>query len=607
MILMEKMLVLDCLTKELLDEMPVMIAWYDLDLRLIWANKALIVTSGKPLEFLVEKTYHQIWRLTQGEISDYPIVKAKQTKQIEEKQIVLSDDRVWNVRASPVFNQAGEMVAITDVIRDITALEKEKIALRLNEKRHVAFIEAVNNLAIAVDRDYRIQFVLGRRLNDSPIKTGDLVGEPLKILYPCAEGENFQNYCQQVFETCESLAVEFVYEFNHESKADRIFFFPIDGNNPEFEQVGILCRDVTDRKKAEMALRESEKALRDIIEFLPDATLVIDRQGKVIAWNRAIEIMTGISKEGMIGKGDYSYAVPFYGEERPILVDLIFADKEEIEVDYTEVKRFGDTLEAEVFVPTLYQGKGAYLFGIASPLYNNDGELEGAIESIRDMSEYKKAENQLKTTLAEKEALLRELYHRTKNNMQMISSMLSLQSDFVTDRQVLDVFKDMENRIRSMALVHQRLYQSRNLSSIDLAEYLNELIGLLLQSYNAHPDLIKITLNAEPVTVLIDTAIPCGLIINELVSNSLKYAFPGNQVGEIIISLTRPAENDILLAVTDNGVGVAPDFDPRAMGKLGMQIVFALGEQQLGGKVSFELEHGFSCNVQFPLSSITPE
>jgi len=598
---------LDNSIKELFDEMPVMIAWYDLDMRLVWANKALVNIFGKPLELLVEKTCRQIWRIAQADIADYPIAIAKQSKQVVEKQITLSDGSLWSVRASPVFNQAGELIALSEIIRDTNAPDKEKAVLKQNEKRNLAFIEAVNNLALLIDKDYRIQSALGKRIADYPIKLGASVEETLKHLCPCAEAERIHEHCQRVFVTGESISVECVYEFNHETRADLIYFFPIDVNATGCEQVGILCRDITSRKKAEIALKESEKTLKDIIEFLPDATFVIDKQGKVIAWNRAIEQMTGIDKGKMLGEGDYIYSIPFYGEKRPILIDLVFEENASLKNQYTNLKQSGETLVAEVYLSNLNQGEGVHFWATASPLYNNNGELVGSIESIRDISDVIEAENQLKTTLAEKEALLRELYHRTKNNMQMISSMLSLQSDFLTDQQVLSVFKDMENRIRSMALVHQRLYQSRNLSSIDLAEYLNELIGLLLQSYNARPDLVKIILNAEPITVLIDTAIPCGLIINELVSNSLKYAFPDNQVGEIIISLTRPAENDILLAVTDNGVGVTPDFDPHMMGKLGMQIVFALGEQQLGGKVSFDFEHGFSCKVQFPLSSINSE
>lgn len=597
---MNNSLYLDDSIKELLDELPAMVAWYNLDMRLAWANKRLVHMLEKPLEYLAGKTCREIWRLAQADISDYPVAKAKQSKQVEEKLVLSGDGCQWSVRASPVFDKEGELIAISEVIRDISHTKQESFEAGQTEQPYLAFIEAANNLALVVDEDYRVQSAWGKRINEYPIKPGDFAEEVFKNLYPCPEGENIRVYCQRVFESGESFSIECAYEFNGVSQSDLFFIFPVVRKHTRVEQVGILCRDITARKNAQMALQESEKTLKDIIEFLPDATFVIDRQGKVLAWNRAIEQMTGIAKEEMLGQGDYVYAVPFYGEKRPILINLVFEENSPLKDQYPTLKQYGKTLAAEVFLSKLNQGKGTHFWVTATPLYNHKGEIVGSIESIRDISEHKEAENQLKTALAEKEALLRELYHRTKNNMQMISSMLSLQADFINDAQIVGVFKDMGNRIRSMSLVHQRLYQSRNLSSIDLGEYLNELIGLLLQSYNARPDMIEIALEAEPVTVFIDTAIPCGLIINELVSNSLKYAFPGDRTGKITISLSKTAENDIMLAVSDNGVGALPDFDPRTHGKLGMQIVLALGEQQLSGKVSFELEHGFSSKVRFP-------
>jgi len=150
------------------------------------------------------------------------------------------------------------------------------------------------------------------------------------------------------------------------------------------------------RLQAKEELRNAHKQLLDIVEFLPDATFVIDRDKKVIAWNRAIEVMTGIHKEEIIGKGDYAYATPFYGTERPILVDLIFLSDEEIASRYDYVKRVGDTIFGEGFVPSLYGGTGAYLWGTASPLYDSEGNITGAIESIRDITGSKRVEEELR-------------------------------------------------------------------------------------------------------------------------------------------------------------------------------------------------------------------
>lgn len=150
------------------------------------------------------------------------------------------------------------------------------------------------------------------------------------------------------------------------------------------------------RRKVEEALRASEQRLADIIDFLPDATFAIDREGTVIAWNRAIEEMTEVPKEEMIGKGNFEYALPFYGQRRPIMIDLVFADEEEIRKNYVAVSRLGNTIVAEAFVPGTYGGKGANLWGIATPLYDKSGEISAAIESIRDVTERKKAEETLR-------------------------------------------------------------------------------------------------------------------------------------------------------------------------------------------------------------------
>jgi diguanylate cyclase (GGDEF)-like protein/PAS domain S-box-containing protein len=172
-----------------------------------------------------------------------------------------------------------------------------------------------------------------------------------------------------------------------------ISFTPVSLHTGEFL---IACEDITRRRLAKRELKAANQQLMDIIDFLPDATLVIDNGGRVIAWNKAIEEMTGVRKEEMIGRGDYAYAVPFYGEPRPILIDLVLMPQKEIEDKYAYVIRSGNTLITETNVPFTYMGKGAILWGIATLLLDSEGNVIGAIESIRDVTEKKKAEEQLK-------------------------------------------------------------------------------------------------------------------------------------------------------------------------------------------------------------------
>ena len=160
----------------------------------------------------------------------------------------------------------------------------------------------------------------------------------------------------------------------------------------------VILNDITECKRTEEALRESEQRLSDIIDFLPDATFAVDREGKVIAWNRALEEMTCVLKSEMVGKDNYAYAIPFYSERRAILIDLIFMDRKEIEEKYYFILRKGDQLIAETFIPMLNGRKDVFLWGIASPLYDSGGSVVGAIESIRDISRYKQTEEDLKKT-----------------------------------------------------------------------------------------------------------------------------------------------------------------------------------------------------------------
>jgi PAS domain S-box-containing protein len=158
--------------------------------------------------------------------------------------------------------------------------------------------------------------------------------------------------------------------------------------------VGVIL-DITERKQIETALRESERRLADIINFLPDATMVIDKEGKVIAWNRALEVLTGVKADDMLGKGNHENALPFYGQRRPILIDLVLKPKEEIEKSYTNLSRDGETLVGEAYMPVLGGGE-TYLWGVASALYDSQGNIVGAIESIKDITDRKRAEEALK-------------------------------------------------------------------------------------------------------------------------------------------------------------------------------------------------------------------
>lgn len=408
---------------------------------------------------------------------------------------------------------------------------------------------------------------------------------------------------------------------------------PITDNGGNYIGAIAGVMDNTDRRQMEIDLRASKQRLADIIEFLPDATFALDREGILIAWNRAMEELTGFQAQDMIGKGDYEYTLPFYGARRPGLADLVNnPDDEELEKKYTSFKREGNTLIAEAHFPA-FRGEEVYFWAKAASLYDLDGNVSGAIEVIRDITDRKRAEDDLqrsyedilqrqeailnltedlkneievrkmaeertKAALAEKELLLREIHHRVKNNMQIVYSLLYLQSEFVTDNRALTLLKESQNRIRSMATIHDRLYRSEDLAKIDFADYTRQLADGLIVSYGFDTALITLKIDVDAYLSL-DTAIPCGLIINELVTNSLKHAFPKGRKGEISVAL-HPSDTKgrYILSIRDNGIGFPKDMDLRNTKSLGLGLVYEL-VNQLEGSIELDRREGTAFTITF--------
>ncbi len=228
-------------------------------------------------------------------------------------------------------------------------------------------------------------------------------------------------------------------------------------------------------------------------------------------------------------------------------------------------------------------GKGSYLLTF-NPLKRGQAVF-GVVVFCKDITEFKQAQQTIRASLEEKEALLKEIHHRVKNNLQIISSLLSLQSNKIDNSVVQDALLDTQNRLLSMALIHESLYVSGNFASVDFAAYLKQLCRKLCRTLVDQPGKIQLHLDLAPVHLGIDQAIPCGLIVNELVSNAFKHGFPDERSGEVRIELVAPNDGrECSLRVTDNGVGLPPDFDPKNPTSLGLELVSVL-VGQIGGQL----------------------
>ncbi len=329
------------------------------------------------------------------------------------------------------------------------------------------------------------------------------------------------------------------------------------------------------------ALRQSEQKLAGIVDSVTDLMTMLDREFNIVWIN---DIAKGLFGPNLIGNKCYN---AYHGRDRicePCVIKQCFEDG--------KVHQF----ETVIVAPNGNQMIFSCTASVAAR--DEDGRPKMVVEFLRDITESKRTGEQIQASLREKEVLLQEIHHRVKNNMQIISSLLKLQAGYVDDRTYLDMFKESQNRIISMALVHEKLYQSQDLATIDLNEYISHLANALFRSYGADTGRIALQIDVADVVFGVDTAIPCGLIINELVSNSLKYAFPDGKEGEIKITLRFTDEDEIELTVSDNGISMPDDLDLSNTGSLGLKLVRVLTDQ-IGGKLEVDRSEGTTFRIRF--------
>ncbi|WP_017720849.1 PAS domain S-box protein [Kamptonema formosum] len=346
------------------------------------------------------------------------------------------------------------------------------------------------------------------------------------------------------------------------------------------EGVGLVCvcQDITERKLAEAQLKAAKEQLEAVLDAVPGFVSWVSSDLRYLGANRHLAATFNLSPEDFAGKklGFLENSPDFADSMRQFFAGDSTATSQVFDVE------IGGATRNYLIVAQKYQkGTAAVSVGI-------------------DITERQQAEEQLKASLQEKELLLKEVHHRVKNNLQVICSIFSLQSQYIKDTQILSVLEDSQNRIRSMALIHEKLYQSDTLAKIDFGEYVRSLANSLLSSYNVSTHLIRTRVRVDSVSLTLDTAIPCGLIINELVSNSLKHAFPNGMAGEISIDLSVESEGEMGLTVRDNGVGLPEGFDFKKNNSLGLRLVRAL-TRQIQGNLNATSAGGACFEITFPI------
>lgn len=330
--------------------------------------------------------------------------------------------------------------------------------------------------------------------------------------------------------------------------------------------------DVTEQKQKEQALKDSEEQVLTLLKHAPSAIIVLNMEGHIREWNPHAELLFGWSKDAVLNKCVYDIVVPEHNRSRYKNSIHRYRDKQE-----------GVVLNRTIEIKMLH--KSQYEFPVVMAV--SEMILKGDvffILFINDISQYKDATAKIRQSLKEKEVLLKEIHHRVKNNLQVVTSLLSLQSSFIEDQSIKEIFMQSQYRINSMGMVHEMLYQSVAISSINYGSYLQRLSRRLLQAMRGRNTKICLELKVEDINLNIDTAVPLGLIVNEILTNALKYAFGDNDEGSIYIELKQLQTAEFRLKIGDNGCGFGETVDFKSAVSLGLMLISKLA-RQLNGKI----------------------
>lgn len=327
-----------------------------------------------------------------------------------------------------------------------------------------------------------------------------------------------------------------------------------------------------------------------IVDLADDAIISVGGNQHIILFNRGAERIFGFRAEEVLGKClDMLLPERFTTSHQQHVRDFAAAPEPARRMgERREVfgrRKDGSEFPAEASISKA-EVNGEWLFTVI----------------LRDISERKVAEEKIRASLREKEVLLKEIHHRVKNNLQVVSSLLGLQSRVLPDPQMRKTFQESQNRIHSMALLHGRLYESENLSEIDCQEYVSHLTAHLFRTYGVSTSRVRLNLQLEQTRMNMDSAVPCGLILNELVSNCLKYAFPEGREGEIRIEMRNQAGRPTCLTVADNGVGLASEVSLGSTKSLGLRLVKILANQ-MGATLELNSCKGTEVKLVFPNES----
>jgi PAS domain S-box-containing protein len=486
-----------------------------------------------------------------------------------------------SVTLSPVIDSYGKLVAISAIGKDITESKKAK-----EEIQNLAnIVESSSDAIITKTLDGNITSWNRGAEQVYGYSAEEILGRPVSILEP----DSLKEEIKQLSELIKQREKVHNYETTRLRKDGTIIdvsmtLSPVFDASGNLVAISSIARDITNRRKAKEKLLDSEEKYRNIVETANEGILITDYENVITYVNKKFADMLRYNVEEVIGR-------PIWG--------LISEGYKPIVKQHLENRMQGISESYEL---RSIRKDGSFLWILlnAKPLFDKDGKYMGAMSMLTDITKRKEVEEALtKIEIARK----KEIHHRIKNNLQVISSLLDLQAEkfkgreYIKDSEVLEAFRESQDRVVSMALIHEELHEGGGDNELNFSPYLEKLVGNLFQTYRLRNTDISLSMDLEENLYFdMDTAVPLGMIVNELVSNSLKHAFPGRDKGKIRIKLRREeSESDgstnFIMKVSDNGVGIPEDIDIEALESLGLQLVTTLVDQ-LDGELELKRDNG---------------
>ncbi|EKQ53102.1 MAG: PAS domain S-box [Methanobacterium sp. Maddingley MBC34] len=511
-----------------------------------------------------EKGYQQVFK--KGFVRDYPLKIQHKTGQVTQ---VLYNASIYK-------DESGDVVGVFAAARDITERLKseEKIQMLAN------VVESSDDAIISKSLEGQItSWNKGAELIYG-YSAEEIMGKDISILAPSQLKDEINQFIEKIKKGERILHYETLRVRKDGTKINvSLTLSPILNTSGDLVGISTIARDITQRKKTDDEILQAKEEWEHTFDSVPDLIAILDTNFRVVRANKAMANRLNVDPEEAIGLTCYNVV---HGLNAPPSF-----------CPYMKLLEDGQEHTAEVHEDRL---GGDFIVSV-SPLHDSDGNLIGSVHVARDITDRKKAEDKIKKSLKEKEVLLSEIHHRVKNNMQIISSLLSLQSQYVAKAETVDVLQESQDRVKAMATIYEKLSQSNDLTKINFESYMQSLIQGLFYSHTIKEGQINPIIKIENIMLNIETAIPCGLIISELVSNILKHAFPEGREGKMCVSL-KAHDNRYELKISDDGIGFPEDIDFKTTDTLGLKLVNTL-VKQIDGEITLDRSHGTEYNIIF--------